>query len=141
MLKSGCIVLSLWVVVNLFASIYVVADTLLLGGHTPAITAILSVDDVSRLSSETLATIDSIAIFANGINIAFSVVSLFVIWMALIRKVRWAFWGLLGSFSVALMTGVLADYQVGSAAPEVNVISGVILLAGFMAVAPALLRG
>lgn len=140
MLNIGCITLSIWVTLNLIASVLVVAQTMFFGGHTPALTSVLTAEEVASLGADVIATLDSIAVFANGTNTAFSLVSLLVIWLALRRKMSWAFWSLLGGFAIALLSGVSADYVVGMVAPEVNVISGIMLMTGFMFAALGLFR-
>lgn len=130
MLRIGCILLTTWAALNLVLSTAIVIDTIFRGGHTPALQSILTEQEIGELSPEILATMDSIAVFANGLNVAFCLVSLFVIWEGLFRRRVWAFWGLLSGFSLALLAGIGADHEVGNVAPMVNVISGGILLLG-----------
>ena len=140
MLRIGCVILTAWSVLNLVPSVVIVVNTLFRGGHTPALYSILTAGEVSALSPETLATLDSIAVFANGINIAFCLVALAVIWLGLYRRQVWSFWGLLAGFTAALSAGVAADYAVGTVAPWINVISGAILGGGFMLTGLGLFR-
>ncbi len=140
MLKIGCIILTTWAILNLIPSSIIVIHTIFRGGHTPALYSILDEQEVGALSTETLASVDSIAVFANGTNIALCLLSLFVIWMGLYRRQTWAFWGLLVSFTFALLAGVGGDYEVGYQAPIVNVISGGILALGFAISAAGIFR-
>lgn len=140
MLKTGCLILSAWIVLNLIPSTMIVVGTLFFGGHTPALYLILTEEEVGALSPEVLATMDSIAVFANGLNLAFCLVSIFTIWWGLHRRQVWAFWGLLVGFALVLLAGVGADYEVGTAAPMVNVISGSILALGFAISAVGMFR-
>lgn len=131
MLRLGCIILTAWIVLNIVPSVFIVANTMAQTGHTPALYTLLNENDVNQLNAETLATIDSIAVYANGMNIGFCLLSLATIWMGLIRRLRWTFWALLLGFSAALLAGVGADISVGVVLPQINVISGVILSFGF----------
>lgn len=131
MLRAGCWVLTAWAVLNLIPSFVIVLNTLFRGGHTPALYSVLSEQEVEALSTETMATLDSIAVFANGTNIAFCLVVLGTVWLGLSRRQVWAFWALLAGFTAALAAGVAADFVVGTVLPEVNVISGAILALGF----------
>ena len=140
MLKLGCVVLSLWLIVNLAASCVVLADTLTGHGHTPALYALLSPDEVGQLDPETLSTLDSIAAFANGMNLSFSLLALAVVWLGLRRRARWAFWALLAGLLGALLAGVAGDFLVGWVAPQVNLITAVWLAAGFVCAGLGLFR-
>ncbi len=131
MLKAGCWVLSIWAALNLIMSLTIVVDTLFRGGHTPALYLILSEADVQALSTNALATIDSIAVFANGLNVAFCAAALGLLWCGLARKLAWSFPVLAVGFLAAWLAGVAADYVVGNAAPWVNAVSLGILLVGF----------
>ena len=135
MLKIGCAILSIWTVLNLIPSAFILVDTVFLDGHSPGFYLLLTEEEVGSLEPDVVATMDSIAVFANGLNIAFCLVSLFTIWCGLIRGQKWAFWGLLAGFTFAVLAGVGADYEVGLAAPMVNVISAGILATGFVCVA------
>jgi len=130
MLKSGCIILTIWSLLNLAASGAILSETLLGRGHTPAVYSLLNEDEVSELSPKTLATIDSIAVYANGLNIAFCLVSTVVVWAGLYRRRIWCLWGLVGGYAAALAAGVGGDYMVGTLMWEVTGISGCILAVG-----------
>ena len=140
MLKLGSGILSIWLILNFIPSSVIVVDTLFRGGHTPALYAVLTEEEVSSLSAEVLTTIDSIAVFANGTNIAFSILALPAVWMGLNRRQAWAFWVLLAGFAAALIGGTAADYVVGWKFPWVNVLSGGILACGFGCAAVGLFR-
>ena len=135
MLKIGCAILSIWTVLNLIPSGVILIDTIWGDGHTPGIYLLLTEEEVAGLEPDVVATMDSMAVFANDLNIAFCLVSLVTIWFGLIRRQKWAFWGLLAGFTFAVLAGVGADYEVGLAAPMVNVISAGILAAGLVCAA------
>ncbi|MCG8461415.1 MAG: hypothetical protein MI919_34465 [Holophagales bacterium] len=100
----------------------------------------LSPDEVGELDAELLATVDSIAAFANGMNLGFSLLGIAIVWLGLHRRARWAFWVLLAGLAAALLAGVAGDFLVGRVAPQVNRISAVSLAAGFVCAGLGLLR-
>jgi len=130
MLKSGCIILTIWSLLNFAASSVILTNTLLGRGHTPAIYLMLSEADVSQLSPKIVATIDSIAAFANGLNIAFCLLSTVVVWRGLFRGTLWCFWALMIGYTAAFGAGVAGDYMVGAFAVQVSGVSGMILAWG-----------
>ena len=132
MLRTGCWVLTTWTASNLILSIKIVWDTLLGSGHSPALFLILTETEVDALGPDTLATLDSIAVFANGLNIAFCALALCLIWRGLFRRQAWSFGALLVGFLAAWFAGAAADFVVGTVAPWVNVVSFVILATGFV---------
>lgn len=50
MLEAGCVILTVWLVLNLIPSAWIVMTTVFGDGHAPALTSILSVDEVDALS-------------------------------------------------------------------------------------------
>ena len=75
-----------------------------------------------------------------GLNVAFCLLFTMAVWKGLVRQSAWAFWALSASALVALLAGVGADYVVGTRFPEVNLVSGLLLAAGFSCCAPTLFR-
>lgn len=140
MLKIGSIVLSLWAVLNLVPSFAILVNTVLLDGNSPAIYQILDDEQVRTLGTEIRSSINSVAVYANGLNVALCLLALFVIWRGLNRRVRWTFWGLLVGFATALLAGTAGDYVLGTVHPEVSMISGIILALGFACSAKGLFR-
>ena len=135
MLKAGSTILSIWCGLNIIPSIGILASILFLNGNTPALTALLSASEVSALDSDILATANSIAVFANGLNVALCLLFLIAIWKGLFLKMKWVFWALVSASIFALIAGAGADYVVGTQFPEINVISGLILAVGFLCAA------
>lgn len=140
MLRAGCIVLSIWLILNVIPSCTILATTLSGNGHTPAINVLLDDADVANLSAETLATIDSIAVFANGLNIAFCTLAVSAVWMGLHRRIEWVFWALTAGFTCAILAGAGADFVVGTLFPHINLISLGIVTVGLGLAATALFR-
>ena len=131
-LKIGAIILSVWSSLNFFPSLYVAVSILFLGKHPPGLYAILSEEDIKSLSPEMLATVDSIGLFANLSVAALNLLILIVIWKGLNKRIRWTFWTLLAACIIAILAGVMADYAVNFAFPEVNMISTIIVAIGFI---------
>ena len=140
MLKSGCIILSIWSALNIIPSIGIVVGILFLGKNTPALTALLSDAEVNALGIAVLDTANSIAVFANGLNIGLCLLMLIAIWKGLFQKMTWAFWALVSASGFALLAGIGADVVVGTQFPEINAISGLILLTGFLLSAKEVFR-
>jgi hypothetical protein len=132
MLRLGSIVISAWAVLNLIPSLAILANTIFFDGNSPAIYQILDDEQVQTLSKEIRTSINSVAVYANGLNVALCLLALVVVWLGLNRRVRWAFWGLLVAFATALLAGTAGDYVLGTVHPEINIISGIILAFGFV---------
>ena len=131
MLKLGCILLTLWSLLNLLASLFVVfIPVVFLHKNVPALKDSIESDEIHSLSAQTVDNINSIAVFANGVNIAFSLLMLFTIWFGLYRKAEWVFWALIPSLLMVLVAASAADYVAGLLHPEINLITGVVIFAG-----------
>ena len=141
LLGTGCIVLSIWSGLNLLASLFVVIIPVVFGGETaPALLDALSDAEIQSLSDGIKRNANGIAVFANGLNIAFCTMTLFAIWKGLYQGVRWVFWALLVSLTLTVLAGTAADYVVGLLHPEVNIISGGILTVGLACSAIAIFK-
>lgn len=71
MLKLGSVLLSLWGVFNLAPSLGILFLILFLGRYATALSVLLTEAQVSALGDDVRATANSIAVFANGLNVAF----------------------------------------------------------------------
>lgn len=130
MLRIGCIVLSLWALLNLLPSAWILVSTTFLDGDSPAIFQILDDHEVAALSAKERTSINSVAVFANGLNIAFCSTALFLVWFGLARRLRKVFWCLVFGFGMAWLAGALGDSVLGTVHPEISLASGGILLVG-----------
>ncbi|MGH1538820.1 MAG: hypothetical protein ACRBHB_00225 [Arenicella sp.] len=141
MLKIGCIILGLWSLLNLIASLVVVLiPVILLGENAPAVLESISERDINRVDSNIVNNANAIAVFANGVNVAFGMLSLSAIWCGLFQKIKWVFWALFSSLTAMWLTGIAADFVVGIRHPEVNIASGLILATGLICSAIAIFR-
>lgn len=131
MLKIGCLILSVWSVLNLGASLFVVILPVVFAGKNAlALMDSVSGAEIAALSPQLLANANGIAVFANGLNIAFCALLLFAVWGGVYSRVKWAWLGVTVALAAILLAGVAADYVVGFLHPEVNLISGAIIAVG-----------
>lgn len=130
---TGCIILTLWALLNALASLFVViVPVVFFAGNAPALLAGLNEAQIKAIPPAVIENANSIAVFANGVNVAFCVLLLCAIWLGLWRGVRWVFWALSASLIAAFLAGVASDYVAGNDHPEVNLISGLILITGLL---------
>ncbi len=139
-LRAGCVVITLWAVLNMIPSLFILLNTTFRDGNSPAIYQILSDSEIGELTPNIRASINSVAIYANGLNVALCLLALFTIWFGLCRGFRWAFWGLAAGLSTAVFGGAAADYILGTVHPEVSLGSAMILVIGFALAAFGLFR-
>ena len=130
MLRSGCIVLSLWSLLNLIPSAVIVVSSTFWDANTPAIGQILSAEEIRSLTPSERASLNSVAVFANGLNIALALATISMIWFGIMRRQKWAFYATCLSLSCAVMAGALGDRLVGYTHPEISLISAAILMVG-----------
>jgi hypothetical protein len=86
-LTLGPIVISVWAVLNLIPSAVILANTMFLDGNSLAIYQILDDEQVEALSTDVRTSINSIAVYANGLNVALSLLALFVVQRGLNKRV------------------------------------------------------
>lgn len=140
MLKLGCLLLGLWSVLNLAPSAWILYSVLGRGENAPGLTAVLTGSQIQAIEAEALAAANSIGVPANGLNVAFCLLFVVLIWKGLLRKARWVFWTMAASSLIAVLGGVGADYMVGTRNPEINLISALLLAVGFAFCASAIFR-
>jgi hypothetical protein len=95
--------------------------------------------DIRELDPRWLACINGLAVFCNAWDAAFCVLVLFIVWTSLVKKARWAFWGLLSSL-VFLQTFAFVAYSsfeamnlranIATVNLFANLVSTVLLLSG-----------
>jgi len=140
MLKLGCLLLGLWSVLNLAPSSWILFAVLARGENVPGLTAALTESQIRGIEAEALAAANSIGVYANGLNVAFSMLFAALIWKALLRRKKWAFWAMAASSLVAVLGGVGADHVVGTRNPEINFVSAMLLGVGFACCASVIFR-
>ncbi|HBE69245.1 MAG TPA: hypothetical protein DDW52_13940 [Planctomycetaceae bacterium] len=130
MLRLGCVILTIWVVLNLIPAAYIVVTTAWMGVDSPAVGQILDPQEQKLLTAKERISINSVAVYANGLNIALSTTVLSLVWFGAYRHVRWAYWSACVGLTLAVVAGSLGDYVVGTVHPEVSWISAIILFSG-----------
>ncbi|GAB5404953.1 MAG: hypothetical protein Aurels2KO_31840 [Aureliella sp.] len=130
MLRLGCIILTIWVVLNLVPATYIVFATTWLDVDSPAVGQILNSQEIESLSPKERISINSVAVYANGLNISLSVTVLSLIWFGVYRRIAWAYWSACFGLAFAVLGGGLSDFVLGTVHPEVSVISALILFVG-----------
>lgn len=94
MLRAGSIILTLWTGFKLALSLGVLFMLLVFAKNSPALLLLYGDAQGKGLVPRALATINALAIVANAAIAALSILSLAVIWAALVKRAEWAFWSL-----------------------------------------------
>jgi hypothetical protein len=97
MLRAGVLILTLWMGFRLLVALSILFKLLVLGKNSPALIILYGTMQGTGLDPRALATINGLAVVANASIAALSILSLVVIWSALMRRAVWAFWSLAGS--------------------------------------------
>ena len=97
MLRAGAILLTVWTGLKLAISVGVLFMLLVLEKNSPALIILYGNAQGRGLDPRALATINGLAVVANASVAALSILSLVVIWVALVRGAVWAFWSLAGT--------------------------------------------
>lgn len=139
MLRLGSVILSLWCVLNIVPAAFILATTLC-GVNHPLLGVKLKEEEIATLSSDALAFINSVGLYANGTVIALSLLALIAIWAGLFRRIKWVFWSLLIAMVFYVIAGFAADFISQSNYYVTSIISASILALGFGLVARDLLQ-
>lgn len=115
---------------NLIPATCIVVATTWLNVDSPAIGQILNPQELESLSPKERTTINSVAVYANGLNISLSVTVLSLIWLGVYRRIVWAYWSACLGLAFAVLGGGLGDFVLGTVHPEVSAISALILVVG-----------
>lgn len=94
MLRTGTILLSLWTGFNLALALCILFLMLALGKNAPCLAILFDDTQATGMDLRALATINGLAVVFNACAAAVCGLSLSVIWVALRRRARWAFWSL-----------------------------------------------
>lgn len=141
MIKSSCIILSIWSVLNIIASLVVVLLPVIFSdGTAPALVENISPNNVAEINNNILLNANSIAVFANMLNISCSISILYIVWTGLINAKKSALITLFIILSIILFAGIAADYVSTNYHPMVNMISAVILYGGLFLALPGVIK-
>jgi hypothetical protein len=131
LLRAGAILLTLWTGFHLVLHLGILFMLLVLEKNSPALLILYGDSQGKGLDPRALATINALTVVANASIAALSILSLVVIWSALVRRAVWAFWSLAGSLlflEVARWAGESFFYHqsdvLADAAPSLLVIAG-----------------
>jgi len=99
MLRAGAILLTLWTGLKLLVALGILFMLLVLGKNSPALLLLYGDIQGKSLDPRALATINALAVVANASIAALSILSIVVIWSALMKRAVWAF----GSLTCSLL--------------------------------------
>src|SRR4051794_5079210 len=138
-LRTGAIFLSIWSGLNLLLAVVPLVAITVFNQNSPGLQLMVDETDIRQLDPKWLSCINGLAAFCNAWDAAFCLLVLFVIWSSLIKKARWAFWGLLISMAF-LQTFAFMAYSFFNAMPlranmgtvnlTGNIVSSLLMLAG-----------
>jgi hypothetical protein len=94
MLRVGVIILTFWAGVRLLLALGILAMLLMFGKNAPVLVVLYGDIQGSGVDSRALATINALAVLCNAAIAAMCLLSLTVIWCALMRRAAWAVWSL-----------------------------------------------
>ena len=95
MLRTGAVLLSVWSGLNLILCVACLLAITIFKQNAPGVTLMVDESAIRQLDPKWLAGINGLAALGNTLGAAFCILVLFVTWTSLVKKARWAFWGLL----------------------------------------------
>ncbi|MBI4558799.1 MAG: hypothetical protein HY706_14550 [Candidatus Hydrogenedentes bacterium] len=130
MLRLGAVILTIWGGVNFaLASLLLVLMTIL-GKPAPMLFIVFEEPEIPALEPKVVAATNALAILFNACAAAFSLLVLVVVWSALVKGEKWAFWALLLSIGLVQAFGFVADSAIGNKTVYVNLVLTALFLAG-----------
>ena len=94
MLRAGAILLTFWACVRLVLAFGILVMLLVFGKNAPVLLVLYGNIQGTGLDGRALATINALAVLCNAAIAAMAVLSLAVIWCALVRRAVWAVWSI-----------------------------------------------
>ncbi len=94
MLRSGTAILTFWAGVRLIIALGILALLLVFHKNAPILVVLYGDMQGSGVDARALATINALAVLCNAAIAAMCLLSLTVIWCALVRGAAWAVWSL-----------------------------------------------
>jgi hypothetical protein len=130
MLKAGSIILTIHGCFNFLLASAILVAVILFQKHAPILYIVFGEAEISTLDSKVLATTKSLALLFNTSAAALSFLIVIVVWCALIKGEKWAFWALLlvGVFAQAM--GFVADAAIGTKTLIPNLMLTVLFIVG-----------
>lgn len=130
--RLGIAVLSLWSGFNLLLALGILFLINVLKQNAPAFSILFDESAMRRLNPKVIATVNALAVLCNGCIAGFCILLLAVIWMGLLKKMRWAFWALTSSMLFVQALGFLSDSFLGKRNFRLNMISTSVLVFGLV---------
>lgn len=113
MLQAGAVILTTWNGINCLLAVLVLSATAFSRGHPLMARIVFADEEMNQLSEKAEAIIEALSNVASGGVAAFSLLSIQLIWMALVQRQAWAFWGLLVTMGISQLVQFLIGAIVG----------------------------
>jgi len=94
MLRASAVILTFWAGVRLVLALGILAMLLVFGKNAPVLLVLYGDIQGRGVDARALATINALAVLCNASIAAMCLLSLTVIWCALVRRAAWAVWSL-----------------------------------------------
>ena len=134
MIRTGAIILSFWVGINLLLGLGILFLLLILHKNAPALMILYGDTRANGMDARALATINAFAVVFNACVAGLCSLSLAVIWIPLIQKKMWAFWAVSGSLLFLQAAGFASDSFFEHKDLLLNGLSSLVLVAGIILV-------
>ena len=133
MRRIAFLFLGIWVGGNLLLAVGILVAMLAFGANAPSLFILFSKSEIAGLDPKALATINALAVFANGCAAAFCVMALALIWQALKHGRVWCFQLLVVCAIPLQMLGFASDRYFRQKDLLANLVSSAILTIGLIA--------
>jgi hypothetical protein len=130
MLKAGSIILTVWGGFNFLLAASILVAVAVFQKTAPILFIVFDEAEIPRLEAKVLATSKALAILFNSCAAALSLTTLFVVWGALAKGQRWAFWAVLLSVGLTQVMGFVADNAIGMKTLIPNLVLTVLFVVG-----------
>lgn len=94
MLRTSAIILTFWASVRLLLALGILTMLLVFGKNAPVLLVLFGNIQGTGVDARALATINALAVLCNAAIAAMAVLSLTVVWCALVRRAAWSVWSL-----------------------------------------------
>jgi hypothetical protein len=130
MLKAGSIILTVVGGFNLILAAVILVLITIFKKNGPILFIVFGESEVANLDAKFLATVKCLAILFNACAAGMSLVSLFVIWCALVKGQHWAFWAILLSSGLTQVMSFVADSAIGTKTLIPNLVLSLLFVIG-----------
>jgi hypothetical protein len=130
MLKAGSIILTVCGAFNFALAAAILTALIAFDKKAPILFIVFEERELSALDAKVLATVKSLAILFNSCAAALSLMTILVVWCALVKGQHWAFWAIFLSAGLAQAMGFFADAAIGTKTLVPNLVLTALLLAG-----------